>query len=325
MPFRPDEVLFSPTTRCNLACAHCDLPRTGPALSRRLAERFLAGCEAAGVRKVGFTGGEPFLAPGFLAGVIAAAVREGLAFGRIMTNGVWWRSRRELERALGRVAAAGYDGDLCVSVDAFHRQDLRKVALFIETAVASWRRPDVVSIAYVAGCREGLTRDRLRKLAAALGGRLRGFGTRHGSIEGGGVFARLLPIALSAAGKAARLKRAWDGRWFKEDYCAGPGNVLFVLPDGSVKPCCGYATGADRLTIGSIRRDTAVTIAGRARENRFVSTVFKSGLGRIRQRLERSGFVFPGKTSDQCFLCHYLLTKVPGALLDRCLDGKGSL
>ena len=30
----------------------------------------------------------------------------------------------------------------------------------------------------------------------------------------------------------------WDGAWFAEDYCEGPGQALIVNPRGEVKPCC---------------------------------------------------------------------------------------
>ena len=44
----------------------------------------------------------------------------------------------------------------------------------------------------------------------------------------------------------------WDGDWFAEDYCEGPGQALIVNPRGEVKPCCGFASDLDQLTIGNI-------------------------------------------------------------------------
>ena len=40
----------------------------------------------------------------------------------------------------------------------------------------------------------------------------------------------------------------WDGTWFEEDYCEGPGQALIVNPRGEVKPCCGFASDLDQLT-----------------------------------------------------------------------------
>lgn len=323
MPFRPDEVIFCPTARCNLSCAHCVPGFSRGTLSAAAAMRFLAGCRRAGIGRVGFSGGEPFLAPDLLVRLIRAAVREGLAFDRIMTNGVWWPRRAACAKTLGRIARAGYDGSIAVSVDAFHRQDLRKVAAFVDLAISTWRRPDIVSIAYTGGVRESRTHAILRRLAAALGASVKTFGCANTAIVSPGLFIRLLRIDLSPVGRARALKDPWDGKWFREDRCAGPGNVLFVGADGAVKPCCGYATDLSALTIGNVRRDSPAAAVRRARSDRFIATVFGSGLERIRERLAARGYRFPGKTSNHCFFCRYLLTGVPSELLERCLDRKG--
>ncbi|MCM8761192.1 MAG: SPASM domain-containing protein [Candidatus Omnitrophica bacterium] len=305
MRFRPTEVLFSPSARCNLACGHCDVRRSGKRLAASLAAGFLSGCRRIGVRRVGFTGGEPFLEIDFMCAVTEEAVRQGLLFGRVMTNGVWWRSRRTLEIALCKLRDAGYDGSICVSVDAFHNQSVKKLAYFIKRAVAVWRRPDIVSIAYVTGVRDAATAKKLKALDRIM---------RRSDI-----FIRKLKVNFSSVGKALRLRDPWDGRWFKEDFCKGPGNVFFIMPNGDVKPCCGYANERDELTIGNIKRDTAKDIMNKAHNNRFVRAVFCDGLSSVRKKLESSGVRFPGRTSDHCYFCDYLLGRVPRKILWRCL------
>src|SRR5512141_2859444 len=132
--FRPEEVLFSPTLDCNLSCGHCDIVSDGTALSAKPAGRFLSKWKKMGVKRVGFTGGEPFLALDFVCALTRKAIEEGLLFDRIMTNAVWWRDENRLKAAFVKLYDAGYDGSICVSVDAFHSQDVRKVARFIELA-----------------------------------------------------------------------------------------------------------------------------------------------------------------------------------------------
>ncbi|MDD5422621.1 MAG: radical SAM protein [Candidatus Omnitrophota bacterium] len=319
MGFDPEEVLFSPTARCNLACPHCTSAKTGPNLSVGTAERFLAGCGKIGIKYVGFTGGEPFLAPDFLCSLTRKAVSEGMLFDRIMTNGVWYKSGSHLDGALARLRKAGYDGSICVSVDAFHKQDLKKAARFIETAVSIWQRPDIVSIARTTGARDKATDRMLRILARLLGAGYARAGRGSHCIRNDSVFVRVSNIELSPVGKAGRLKDPWGGRWFKEDYCKGPGNAFFVMPDGKVKPCCGYAADSEILTIGNIKRDSAADILRRAGSNRFVAAVFDSGLTEIRKKLERLGVKFPGKTTNHCYLCYYILNNIPGEILRRCL------
>ncbi len=302
MPFRPTEVLFSPTADCNLSCQHCVTPKSSKRLPERKAGIFLSQCKSAGIKRVSFTGGEPFLRPEFLNRMAALAVREGMLFGRIMTNGVWHKSALDLKSTLTKLHEAGYDGDICVSVDAFHSQNMKKVADFIRCAVSVWRRPDIISIAWVGGSREKETKAKLTKLLYTLKA----------------LPIKIVRIPLSPIGeRMVGLKSPWGKRWFKEDYCKGPGNALFVLPDGDVKPCCGYATDQSGLTIGNINRDSAAKIIDKARHNDFVRSVFTIGLSGIRKRLERLGVRFPGKTENHCFFCHHILTKIPKKILSR--------
>jgi len=317
--FRPKEVLFSPTTNCNLYCAHCDVERRPTILNQKAAIKFLAACGRAGIDRVGFTGGEPFLALDFMCAISKEAVRRGILFGRIMTNGVWFKTGRELTLALGRLFRAGYDGDLCLSVDAFHRQSLKKCASFVRAASTIWRRPDIVSITAVKGAKESETRRKIATLARFLHGRLIRVNGKPAAIKNEDLFIKIFYIDLSPVGKAANLKDAWNGRWFKDDLCKGPGNTFFVLPDGTVKPCCGYAADADILTIGSIKRDSPKQLLHNARKNGFITSIFSLGFHPIRRRLERAGVRFPGKTTNHCFFCYYLTRSISRSLLDKCL------
>lgn len=314
MAFRSEEIFFSPTAKCNLACVHCNTPRSNTSLSLKFAEKFLIDCKKHGVKRVGFTGGEPFLRTDLMCPLVRLAVKNGFLFSRIVTNGVWYKNKRGLKSALVRLFNAGYDGSICVSVDAYHKQDLRKLAGFIKEARKIWRRPDVVSIVYVTG-RDARTKRKLARLAGLLGARLSGFGFSHPRIASDELFIRIDRIDLSPVGKAARLKDPWDGRWFKEDMCKGPGNVFFVEPSGEVKPCCGYSSESDALSIGNIKRDTVPVILKNIRQNKIVYAIFNLGLSRIRDNLVKSGVKFPGKTSNNCFFCHYILTEVPEKIL----------
>ncbi len=307
MGYHPEEVLFSPTTDCNLICAHCDISQSKKVLSSDRAEKFLIDCKKLGIRKVGFTGGEPFLAFDFLCAIVKRAVKEEMLFDKIMTNGVWYKGKDDLKIKLARLYDAGYDGSICISVDAFHNQDLRKVARFIKTASSIWNRPDIVSIAYTAGVHDDVTKKKLKSLSGFI---------RKDIFK----FIKTFKIDLSPVGRANKLKSPWDDRkWFKEDYCKGPGNIFFVMPDGSVKPCCGYATDSAELTIGNIKYGSAQELIKNARRNRFVSAIFNSGLTKIRKTLQAFGVRFSGKTTSHCYFCYYITTDLPKNLLNKCL------
>ena len=312
--------MFSPTTQCNLHCAHCNTEQTKKTLPKKASLRFLDACNKSGIKRVGFTGGEPFYALDFLCLISKEGIRREMFFDHIITNAVWFKTKKELSLALNQLFLSGYDGSFFVSVDAFHNQDLRKVASFIKAASQIWTRPDIISISSVKGTRESETRTKLKKLANLLGARFTGLTSQKACIKSNDLIINIFSFNLSPIGRATRLRNPWDGKWFKDDFCKNPGHIFFVLSDQTVKPCCGYAHEADILTIGSIKRDSPQQLLLNAKQNRFISTVFESGLHAIRKQLESSGVRFPGKTTNHCFFCYYLTHHIPRLLLNSCLD-----
>jgi len=317
--FAPREVLFAPSSACNLHCRHCAVEPDARRLPVAAALRFLDSCPGTTVERGGFPGREPFRPPAVLEALTARTVRRGLLFDRVTTNAAWFRDRVELRARLIRLRDKGYDGSFHVSLDAYHGRSVAKPALFIRAAADIWGRPDVAGLIAVRGGRDEETEARLDALAAALGARRIARGGRR-LIVSGDLFVPISYTDLVPVGRAANLAAPWRGPWFKEDFCAGPGQVLYVLPDGTVKACCGYATDSDRLTIGDIRRQTAAEIIAAAGRNPFVRTIYGGGLGAIRRRLQAGGAAFPGRTSNACLFCLYALTDLPSSLLDRSLD-----
>src|SRR5262249_34556647 len=124
---------------------------------------------------------------------------------------------------------------------------------------------------------------------------------------------------LAPVERAERFAGAWDGVWFAEDYCEGPGQALIVTPRGEVKPCCGFASDLDALTIGNIHRDTVKAIIRRARKHPYVGKVFPEGLTAIRDEiLPRAPRALPAATSNHCFFCCSGLSKTLVALPFSC-------
>ncbi len=314
--FRPNYISFSGTYRCNLSCAHCCVPiEWEDRLEIGAAVRFLESAHAAGIRIVGFTGGEPFLYPEFLVAIARRAAELGMRFDKIMTNGAWWDTEEGLAATLRDVYAAGFSGRIGLSVDRFHPVRTPVLATFCLAVREVSGRDDAISLSYASRDQhEGL--ERARALAAALGG----------ALEWSDLLGAYMLVSadlsmtvhwnhLAPVERAERLGGGWDGRWFCEDYCEGPGQALIVTARGEVKPCCGFASDLDQLTIGDIRRDTAAEIIARARRHPYVGRVFREGLTSIRDEiLARDPAALPGATSNHCFFCWYVLTRglVPG-------------
>jgi pyruvate-formate lyase-activating enzyme len=309
--FRPNYLSFAGTYQCNLSCPHCCVPIEWPdRLDIAVALRFLEDARAYGIEILGFTGGEPFLYPEFLFALCHRASELGFRFDKVMTNGVWFSDQSDLADILGKLEAAKFTGKLGLSVDKFHGLPIERLALFCRTAREVFARDNIVSISY-ASRRPDQGLEPIHRLAKEL----------DAVVDWSQVLNRFMLVSrdltivmnwnhLAAVERAENLSGSWDGVWFQEDYCEGPGQALIVTPRGEVKPCCGFASDLDQLTIGNIYRDKVRTIVRRARKHPYVGKVFREGLTAIRDEiLARDPDALPAATSNHCFFCWYVLTR----------------
>jgi MoaA/NifB/PqqE/SkfB family radical SAM enzyme len=309
--FRPNYLSFAGTYQCNLSCPHCCVPIEWPdRLDIGAAVRFLEDARREGVEVLGFTGGEPFLYPEFVLALTRRAAEIGYRFDKVMSNGVWHEDEKHLTEILTALRDAGYTGKLGLSVDKFHGVHTAKAAEFCRVARRVFGRDNVVGLSYASRHPDqGL--EPVRELAKEL----------DAVIDWSPLLGRYLLVGpevtitlswnhLAPVERAERFTGAWDGVWFEEDYCEGPGQALIVTPRGEVKPCCGFASDLDQLTIGNIYRDTVRRIIRRARRHPYVGKVFREGLTAIRDEvLARDPSALPGATSNHCYFCWYVLTR----------------
>lgn len=309
--FKPDYVSFAGTYQCNLACPHCCVPiEWTDRLPIDTAIRFLENAHAFGIRRIGFTGGEPFVYPEFVIAVARRAAELGFKFDKVMTNGVWYHDETHLTQVLSDLRDAGFTGKIGMTVDKFHGIDIDKLAAFCLTARRVFNRDTILSLSYASRAPDqGL--ELIKRLAQSLDGVLEYSELLHRHI----VVTPELTMTLNwnhlaPVERAEKYDGGWDGHWFKEDYCEGPGQALIVTPKGEVKPCCGFASDLDQLTIGNIHTDTVEQIIQQARKHPYVGKVFSQGLTSVvNDILKRDPNALPGKSSNQCYVCWYVLTR----------------
>lgn len=310
--FRPNYLSFSGTYQCNLTCPHCCVPIEWPdRLDIAVALRFVEEAHAEGIRILGLTGGEPFLYPEFVLAIVERAAQLGFRFDKIMTNGVWFREEAQLQDVLRKLKDCGFTGKLGLSVDKFHGIQTDKLAMFCRTARRIFERDTVLSLSY-ASTEPDKGLEPIRKLANELDAVIEWSEMLHRYLLVGPDFTMTLNWNhLATVERAEKLPGdPWDGEWFAEDYCEGPGQALIVNPKGEVKPCCGFASDLDQLTIGNIHTDSAKQVIEQGRKHPYVGKLFREGLTAIRDEiLARDPNLLPGATSNHCYFCWYVLTR----------------
>lgn len=291
--FSPTEIIFAATDACNLHCPHCFVNRNAKKLSVEDAIAFLETVKQTDtdgtIERIGFSGGEPFLYTDFLCKVIKWTVKNELMFDQIMTNGDWWKDEEELNAKLKLIYDAGYDGKIGLSYDSFHGQTEERIKTFVAAAEKYFGERSV-NIQTVKSSDRTAEKTKNKRITVST-------------------IKKLLPdtdIYILPQTFESENKKAWKSlRWFKDDYCEGPGQILYIHPDGNIAPCCGFGNENKKLFIGNIKQ-TFAEVMKHAQENRIVKICYEQGLGNYRKQIKKAGHKFPGKTNDICSFCDYV-------------------
>lgn len=317
--FFPTEIIFAPTSQCNLKCQHCYVNRNPVRIETSDAVKFIQSAkqnEECTVEKIGFSGGEPFLHQDFLESVIKESVNQGFMFDKIMTNGVWWKTEKELSESLRRIYDAGFDGKIGLSWDYFHAQEYEKIKTFVKKtlktfgeesleiqSVVPYERKDAI---FVRKDDNRIIRE-IKRLARDLNLSVKNytnFFSKRGMILLEGKKA-LIHVYRTPQSFPCSDGRGWKSRkWFKEDFCANLGQILYIHPDGKIAPCCGFANEDKKLIIGNIRQ-TYDEVVLNAEVNPMIKLCFETGLLSLAEKLERNGKL-SRKTDDNCTFCDYV-------------------
>ena len=193
----------------------------------------------------------------------------------------------ELNQTLQKIYDAGYDGKIGISYDNFHGQDYKKIRIFC-AAVNKIFDEESINIQAVAD--PFLDDEKTEKLESEL--------NALGNDFSADIF--VLPQTFQSDDK-----RGWQSKkWFKEDFCEGPGNILFVHADENIAPCCGFANENCALFIGKIT-DSFDSVMQNAEKNPMIKLCFEKGLSSLIKKLEKEKKL-PGKTGDICTFCDFI-------------------
>ena len=291
--FNPEEIIFCPTSLCNLKCAHCFVDQKNSRLNLNDALAFLDDCLGhLSDFKIGFSGGEPFLALDFVNAVCKKAFDAGLMFDRLMTNGIWWNNEDDLARCLTSVRDAGFDGKIGLSFDVFHGQPIDKIFTFIDTCHRIFSDNSCVEILSVIDAKDSKKDSEwFEKQIEEIKKRL--------DLEW--ITCYRFPQSFVPSEKIV----LGDKKWFAEDYCQATGNVFYVHADGNIAPCCGFANERPELFIGTIK-DSFETLMENSRASKMTGLCYETGLLSKAKELQKNKILSKGKCNDMCQLCYWM-------------------
>lgn len=306
-PFCPEEIIFSCTTACNLHCQHCFVNREPKRISIDAAKKFLLSCKGTSIEKIGFSGGEPFLYLEFLCEITRAGLENDFMFDQIMTNGDWWKGEADLRLTLQKVYDSGYDGKIGLSWDSYHGQSTERMQTFIRTVQEIFGEDSInIQTVDLQGENSSMEEDSLKSADADF---LTAFDLSRSSTAASLIYhlTRSFPSEDS---------RAWQNKkWFKEDYCEGPGHIFYVHADGNIAPCCGFANENPALFIGTID-DSFEKLMQNASQNRMIEICYEEGLFHFRRHglkkllKEQEKKLPKGKCGEICSFCDFVCKNI---------------
>jgi len=311
MTFTPTEIIFSCTRACNLHCSHCFINRNPQKLNIEDAINFLHQAKALqSIEKIGFSGGEPFLYPEFLLALTKEALAMDLLFDQIMTNGDWWQTKEALTSTLQKLYDAGYDGKIGLSWDSYHGQTCERMETFIKTVEEIFGKESINIQTVIEEKKEGAAPSLQPVNGLPLPPETGGSAPRNAPLLQNDIPVYKLPCTYPSEDP-----RAWQARrWFKEDYCEGPGHILYVHADGNIAPCCGFANENPALFIGTIK-DSISDIMEKAGQNKMIKLCYEEGLSHFRRHglkkiLRAKKEKLKGKCGDICSFCDYICKNI---------------
>jgi radical SAM family protein len=309
MPYRLESLAILRSWRCDMACRHCvfsSSPKLRDELPLSTALDAMSELtRVSTLRRIGVTGGEPFLDFAGLCALAEHATKLGLAF-RVVSNGSFATSDAVAERLLSVLKQYNLEA-VCFSWDHFHQEF--SSADRIRTALRACRRLGV-STKLTAVVTES---HRLSDSIDSLGDEA--FGVPISQVK-------CLPVGRARKAVAATDLMSpahWDiGRACRADF-----DTLALTHDGAVYPCCMVGGFTDGIKLG-VYPDESMEALLRRRDTGLKWAILSAQGPQYFIRHMNSGereSIGVSETSHDCDNCNRLFSSQVGEqVVERAVD-----
>lgn len=282
------------TSKCNIKCRHCcndSHPANSESASfERISRLIDEAAEIPSIREIGVSGGEPFLYLKLLKEIFSYARTCGFT-SSVTTNGFWGGSPGAGGQ-LDELRVAGL-GAVNISTSPFHQEflSLSRILGAAKTALSVGLK---VTVNIVSTSTTEI--DDVRGAFNELGDRV-----------------RFVVMPCLPAGRA--LTRV-EQQEFPADFTWPLGNCrehfkkLAVDLSGDVYPCCSPGGFTEPLRMGGGHRSTLGEIVKASDQNKLLAVLESVGPGFFLPFLRQQDVdnEIPERFSDQCHLCHFMLS-----------------
>jgi len=282
--YRPHSLAFLTTNGCDANCEFCGIKKSNPPqrLTVETMHKYTDQARRYGIRKVSFTGGEPFLLGEDLFEAISYAHKNGMICG-LTTNGSYAKDEETGKKIAKRLFDSGLDV-INISMDQSHSEFVPYERSF--NAFKGVLQYNLSPSINVTDLRSTNFRNwlMLRKIAQDLVGEFEG----NSIVVDGKKVAEYEWKGASKQGEAKKLdKREFRYRKIKYNEVCDAQTVA-VRSDGKVAaPCCSFASANnDFYVMGDVRGTTIEEVVERVNDSVIGSVLIGPfGIGRIANSL----------------------------------------
>ncbi|MER9237223.1 radical SAM protein [Mesorhizobium sp. M0622] len=282
------------TSKCNISCRHCcndsHPAKSESASFERIARLIDEAAELPSIREVGISGGEPFLYLRLLKEIISHARTCGYT-SSVTTNGFWGGSPGAGLQLEG-LRDAGL-GAVNISTSQFHQEFL--------------------PLSRIVGAAKTALNVGLKVTVNVVSTSTTEMDDVRGAFYELGQMVRFVVMPCLPAGRASTNVEQQE---FPADFTSPFGNCrehfkkLAVDLSGDVYPCCSPGGFTEPLRMGNEHRSTLGEIVKASDQNKLLAVLESVGPGFFLPFLREQdiGHEIPERFSDQCHLCHFMLS-----------------
>lgn len=287
-------IVIAMTNKCNAKCDMCCFscnPDNNLVLGKASIFSVIDQAkEISTFNKVAFSGGEPFLFLELLEDSIKYAKTKGFTISCI-SNGFWGNDKEEVEKILLKLKQAGLS-ELRLSYDQFH-----------EEYIPFENIKNIIVVSKVIGlaCYLGIGVTKSSKKASYYIDEL-GCDGFHTSIQ----YYPYLPVGEALKNTSAEDYYSVCNK--RGLYCTY-GNMLLVLYDGNVYPCCSNVIKDTFFKAGNIYEKKLTEIIKSIKTNLVLFILMKKGFNWFIDVIETELQIsLPKNFISQCHLCHTIFS-----------------